>query len=173
MRSFHLLGERRQVTYTIILGVWSMVAVYAILHDQYIVRIAPEHFTIYHKPLWGILEPKLLAAAYAFRASFGPGLVLGMACAFVARAGDRPKVGYGFIFLGTSLVILATEILSVSAGLICYYLEEPLFPSAWYPDPSLPMLVTNTIQITCYLASALCSLLFLCQIGKRRLLPPR
>lgn len=154
---FQLLAESRKVTYTIVLGIWGLVALYAILHDQYIVRIAPEHFTVFHEPLWGISNPRWLAVAYAFKASFAPGLILGMACAFAARHGSWPQSGYRIIFTGSIIVIGCTELVSAISGLMAYWWEEPLYPVAWYPDLSLPMVVTNTIQLTCYLSSALFS----------------
>lgn len=90
-----LLQEKRSVAYAIIFGIWAEVFLYCLLHDQYLVRIAPEHFTIYHEPLWGIGNPSLLAAAWAFRASIGPGLILGLAALFLARAGSLPKIAPG------------------------------------------------------------------------------
>lgn len=88
MQSFRLLDERRSITYSIVFGIWGLTAIYAAIHDQYIVRIAPEHFTMYHKALWNIQTPELLALAYAFKASLAPGLILGVTCAFVARHGQ-------------------------------------------------------------------------------------
>lgn len=49
-----LIRERRSVSYAIILGMWGLTFLYCLLHDPYLVRIAPEHFAVYHKPLWGI-----------------------------------------------------------------------------------------------------------------------
>ena len=34
MGVLHLLDEDRRVTYTILLGVWAMVAIYTMAHDQ-------------------------------------------------------------------------------------------------------------------------------------------
>jgi hypothetical protein len=168
MNLVHPLDETRSVTYTIVLGVWAVVAVYAVLHDQYIVRIAPEHFTAYHRPLWGIEEPNRLAAAHAFLASFSPGLLLGIACAFAARVGSLPKLSIRFVLLGVVGVVAVTELLSATTGYCVYRTQQPLYPPRCYPDHSLPMLVTQTIQISCYVASALFSGLFLLQIVRTR-----
>lgn len=157
MNFARLLNDTRGVCYSIIVGVWGLVALYAVLHDQYIVRIAPEHFTEYHPQIWGIEDPYWLAAALAFCASFGPGLLLGVACLLAARAGAYPKVSIRSILLGVVTVIAATELLSASLGYWVYRSQQPLYPASWYPDQSLPLLITQTIQISCYLSSALFS----------------
>ena len=41
-----LAHETRFGFYGTVFGTWAIVAVYAILHDQYVVRISPEHFTV-------------------------------------------------------------------------------------------------------------------------------
>jgi hypothetical protein len=45
LRLAPLLDERRAVTYAIVFGIWAEVFLYCVLHDQYLIRIAPEHFT--------------------------------------------------------------------------------------------------------------------------------
>ena len=168
MLHVRLTDEPRSVTYSILAGVWAIVALYAIAHDQYIVRIAPEHFTIYHEPLWGIANPKWLAAAYALRASIGPGFVLGFACVIVGRNGSRPKVSKWALFAGTAAVVAATEIVSAGSGWWTDRTKRELFPHAWYPDATLPLRITTTMQITCYLASAFFSLVFLLIVNRQR-----
>ena len=155
------LMESRRTTYGIILGVWGIVAVYAILHDQYIVRISPEHFTVYHHPLLGIEDPYWLAAAYAFLASFSPGLLLGVACLFTARIGNAPKISVGFVLKGVVVVVILTEVVAASAGLYVYQSEKGIYPESWYPEKSVSILVTQTIQVTCYLSAAFFSGLFI------------
>ncbi len=157
MNIAELYDEKRSVTYSTILGVWAMVALYAVLHDQYIARIAPEHFTEYHPQIWGIEDPYRLAAALAFCASFGPGLLLGTACLLAARVGSFPKQPIKSVFQGVLAVIAATEFLSASLGCWVYYTKRPLLPTWCYPDHSLPLLITQTIQISCYLLGALLS----------------
>jgi len=169
MRSFRLLDEPRSISYSIILGVWGFTTIYAALHDQYIVQIAPEHFTIYHKPLWNIQSPELLALAYAFKASLGPGLVLGIACAFSARYGPLPKVSPLFILTGTIGVIVCAEILSVITGFWVHLNKDTFYPASWYPDQSQPMLITATIQFSCYLSGVLFSPIFLLIIILKRI----
>ncbi|MBK1856213.1 hypothetical protein JO972_14685 [Verrucomicrobiaceae bacterium 5K15] len=156
-----LLSEKRSLTYAVILQVWFIVAIYAVCHDQYIVRIAPEHFTIYHDPLLGIEDPTTLAAVYAFGASFSPGLLLGFCCAAAARGGEWPKVRVRRILLGVFVVVLATEVVAASSGYIVYKSGRGIYPASWYPTSTLPMLITQTIQVTCYLAAAMFSSVFL------------
>jgi hypothetical protein len=40
MPSFTLIAEKRSITYPLIGGIWFLVTLYAIAHDQYIVRPA-------------------------------------------------------------------------------------------------------------------------------------
>ena len=48
------------------------------------------------------------------------------------------------------------------------WLLVTLYGERWYPDDSLPLITTQTIQLTCYLSSALFScVLFLILIRKR------
>lgn len=163
-----MLRTSRRDTYGIIIGVWAMVALYAVLHDQYLVRIAPEHFTEYHDPLYGIENPYLLAAVWGFLASFSPGLLLGIACLFASRAGKLPPFPKKAIFKGVLVVIALTEIFSASLGYYVHQSGEMVYPAEWYPDQSLPMLVTQTIQVSCYLGSAFFSMLFVVSIRFRR-----
>lgn len=149
--------DSRASAYTVILGVAAMVIIYAVLHDQYIVRIAPEHFTVYHEPLWSITTPTLLAAAYGMLASAAPGLILGFSCFAFGRLGSWPKVQTKTILIGVAAVIVATELVAMSSGLLAWTLGHGILPSFVYPDNSLPLIVTQTIQIFCYAASALFS----------------
>lgn len=163
-----LLREKRSVVYTIIFGIWAEVFLYCLLHDQYLVRIAPEHFTLYHDPLWGIENHSLLAAAWAFRASIGPGLVLGLAALFLARAGSRPKLAPGTLLKIVPCLILLTEACGLLAGWWAWSRERPLYPEAIYPDLSRPILFSQSNQLTCYAAGILASLFFLGWIVRRR-----
>ena len=112
MRLADTVNDTRSNTYPIILSVWGLVALYAVLHDQYIVRIDPTHFTVYHPPIGNISNPAILAAIHAFLASLSPGLALGLAAMVAARLGPLPKVGTKFILKGTIILILATEAIS-------------------------------------------------------------
>ncbi|WP_193210839.1 hypothetical protein [Luteolibacter marinus] len=164
----NLLREKRSVTYAIVFGIWAEVFVYCLLHDQYLIRISPEHFTEYHPPLWGIENLSLLAAAWAFRASIGPGLVLGLVALFLARAGRLPKVPVGILLKLVPCLVVVTEGVGLVAGAWVWMNGRPLYPDAVYPDFSMPMLISQTIQLTCYATGALVSLVFLGWIVQRR-----
>jgi hypothetical protein len=132
-----------------------------VLHDQYIVRLCPEHFTVYHPAVPGVTSPALQAAVLAFFASIAPGMALGFSTAVICRAGNYPKLGLRYALIGTVIVILFTELVSVGTGLFTYMIG-PLYPEACYPDnSSVNLQVTQTIQITCYLFAALLSAIFL------------
>ena len=165
-------GERRATFYQVVLGIWLLVAIYAVLHDQYLVCIAPEHFTVYHPNPDNISSAPLLAAYTALKASVSPGLVLGLITWLVARSGEKPKLRLKSIFIATSVLIMITEIFSSASGGIVYLTKAPLYPTNWYPDLSLAMLITQTIQLTCYLVALLGSaLMLLWMILKRRRMP--
>jgi len=159
--SFSLLDEKRPVTYAIVFGIWAEVFLYCLLHDQYLIRISPEHFTVYHPPLWGIRNLSLLATAWAFRASIGPGLVLGLAALFLGRAGKQPKLGVGTMLKVVPVLILVTELAGLIAGGWVWKSGKMLYPEPVYPDFTLAILVSQTIQVTCYAAGALVSVGFL------------
>lgn len=168
--TFTLLREKRSITYPIVFGIWAEVFLYCLLHDQYLIRIAPAHFTEYHEPLWGISDLTLLAIAWAFRASIGPGLVLGLCTLFVARAGaSLPKVAPRSVLKSLPWFIFGTEAAGLAAGAWVWRSERPLYPEAFYPELSLPILVSQTIQLTCYLAGSLLSVCFLARILRKRL----
>ena len=150
-------GEGRRSMYSMVLGVWAIVAVYAVLHDQYIVRIAPAHFTRYHDPMWGIRRPNILAAAYAFRSSWYPGVLLGIACALAARADSMPRISPRFVLRSVAAIVCLTELVAAFSGVVAYRRGQGIYPDEFYPAPELLLQVTQTIQLTCYWMSALWS----------------
>ncbi|WP_341402329.1 hypothetical protein [Luteolibacter soli] len=166
-----LLQEKRSVTYAIVFGIWVEVFVYCVLHDQYLIRISPEHFTVYHPPLWGITDLTLLALAWAFRASIGPGLGLGLVALFLGRAGRRPKVAPTRMLKIVPWLLLATEAVGLAAGAWAWKTKQPLFPEDIYPDLTEPMLISQSIQLACYGTGLLVSLGFLAWIEKQRRKP--
>ncbi len=163
-----LLDEKRGVSYAIVFGIWAEVFLYCVLHDQYLIRIAPEHFTEWHPPLWGIEDLTLLALAWAFRASVGPGLILGLAALFLGRAGRRPKVAPGTMLKIVPWGILVTEGTGLLAGAWVWKTGLPLYPLEMYPDFSRPLLITQTIQLTCYAVGGLVGMIFLGWIVRQR-----
>jgi hypothetical protein len=137
----------------IISGVWLMVTVYAILHDQYIVRIAPEHFTVGHHGYGWIESAPLQAIVYANYASIYPGLLFGLVLAITTRFGHLPKMNVKQAYLLAFSVIVVAEFLSLLSGAFVYLRKTPLYPAVFYPFNSLSLVVTQTIQLTCYIVS--------------------
>ena len=118
-----LIKEGRWASYSFILRVWVRVAIYAVCHDQYIVRIEPRHFTEYHEPLWGLESPALLAAAHASLASIGPGCLLGVACLLAGWFGSYPRIPDRSVMKGVWLVIGGAELVSLVVERAFYHLE--------------------------------------------------
>jgi len=75
----------------IVLMCVAAAVVYGIAHDQVTARVCVEYFTIGHPPIFGTDDPTLLAFGWGTLATWWVGLGLGVALAFVARAGSRPK----------------------------------------------------------------------------------
>lgn len=158
--SNRLTDDSRRTTYGIIFGIWFVIAAYAVMHDQVIVRIAPEHFTDYHDPVPGVDDPRLLAAIHALAASVVKGLPFGILCVWIGRRGGLRRIPVKALFLGTLLILVLTEVGAIAAGFRVHQTGTALYPGTWYPDHTLPILVTQTVQITCYLSAFLYSLTF-------------
>jgi hypothetical protein len=139
---------------SILFGAWAIVVAYAVLHDQYIALMAPEHFAVYHPTLHSIRSPALLAAYWALVASFGPGYGLAVWLMIATRVGHWPRLPARAALKGTLLVVLITEVVSASAGLFAYLTRAPVYGSDQYPDLRPEHLATQTIQLTAYLAGA-------------------
>lgn len=166
MRS--LLPDRRTSIYAYAVRVWFPVAIYAVLHDQYVVRIEPRHFSDYHPLVWGVTSPVVQAAILAFFASIGPGWMLGLGCVVAGWIGDRPRISNRFVMRGVLTVIVCAEIASLLSGLWVFKTRRPLYPDFVYPEATLSIVITQTIQVTCYLASALFSIVLLAAIVWKR-----
>lgn len=166
--STRLFDDPRPVTYRIVFGVFAIIAAYAVIHDQVIVSIAPEHFTEYHDPVPGVTSPRGVALAWALVAAVVKGIPFGIACAWIGRRGHRRRVPVGVLLGGTFLIILLGEVLAVLAGLRVYRTGSPFYPGSWYPDHTLPILITQTVQITCYLSISLVSMGFLAGLAAWR-----
>jgi hypothetical protein len=150
-------GESRGSMYSLVFGIWAVVAVFAVVHDQYIVRIAPSHFTEFHEPMWGIKYPNVLAAAYGFRSSWYPGVLLGMACALAARADTMPRLGPLFVLKSVAGILFLTELVAAVSGAAAYRQGRGIYPGELYHSPQLLNQVAQTIQLTFYWMAALWS----------------
>lgn len=65
-------------------------------------------------------------------------------------------------------IIVATELLAAATGRYVYLSKNLFYPASFYPDKSLPLVTTQTIQLTAYFAGAAFScVLFLILFRKR------
>lgn len=154
--------------FSVVLGTWLLVWLYAALHDQYLIRIAPEHFTVWHYKMPFFTSFTMLGIAYAFGASITPGLLLGVCLYFAGRLLRREKLPPRTIVAGTLWVCLAVELCSLAAGASVWLTRKAIYPGWLYPDESLPILITQSIQITAYLTGAIYSLCLIIWTWRRR-----
>lgn len=91
-----------------------------------------------------------------------------MAALFLGRAGSRLKVAPGKMLKVVPLGIVATEAAGLLAGAWVWRTGRPIYPPALYPDFSKPLLITQTIQLTCYAAGGVAGLVFLGWIVRNR-----
>src|SRR4051795_3038048 len=109
----NLPGESWKSCLSTILGVWCVVWIYASLHDEYLIRIHPDHFLVWHYQVPFTSNHTLLALVYASGASVTPGLLLGICLYVSGRLFDLPKKSVRSILIGTIYVVVATEALSL------------------------------------------------------------
>ena len=163
-----LINEKRSVVYGLTFGIWGLVFFYCALHDQYLVRLAPEHFTVYHPELWGIENESLLALAWAFRASIGPGILLGLAATFVGRGGRLPKMPLKPMFAAVATGLVITECCGLAAGAYSWFTGRTVYPEIIYPELTRPLITSQSIQLTCYLVGGVVGVVFLIWIRRWR-----
>jgi hypothetical protein len=163
--------EEQSAFFRIVLGTAAMVVAYGIIHDQYLIRVSPSHFTDYHPDIFPTSNPTLLALGFAVMATFGPGLALGYLMYAAARLGRRKKASPKRVYLTILVLLLALELIAVSAGLLAPTLNTHRllpFPPSWYPDSTTGILITQTTQMVCYLAAGPLSLLALASVYFKR-----
>lgn len=154
-----LTGESLGTCLSTILGVWLMVFVYAAIHDQVIIRIHPEHFTVWHYEIPFTRDLSLLALLYALGGSISPGLFLGTVLYVTGRLFNLPKKSRSWIFVRVGLVIVLAEICAAIAGLAAWRMGRGVYPDFFYPDYSAGLAITQSAQLTAYLAGAFFSML--------------
>lgn len=143
----------------VVLAVWATVWVMAALHDQYLIRIAPEHFTVWHPHISETRSLTLLAIYWSFWATLSPGIFLGLLLYPAARVSDRPKRSIRQIVVSVAVGWGLVEICALTTGSIVWARGTGLYPDDFYPDNSLGLLITQTIQLTTYLAGFMLSLI--------------
>jgi hypothetical protein len=103
----------------ILLGIAAAVG-YGIVHDQITARICVEYFTIGHPDVFGTDDPTLLGLGWGILATWWVGLMLGVALAVAARAGNRPKREARHLVRPVGLLLLISAGFAVLAGLAGY-----------------------------------------------------
>lgn len=161
-------GESWASLFKVVIGVWLMVWLFAAVHNQYLIRIQPEHFTVWHYKMPLITNHTLLAIAYAGGASISPGLVLGTLLFVTGRLFNRPKISARRLVLSTVWVWIAVEICALTAGLVVHITGRGFYPSWLYPSDDEGLLITQSIQITAYLAGIFFSILLLVRTWQQR-----
>lgn len=141
----------------------------AAMHDQYLIRIHAEHFTVWHYRIPFTTNHTLLAILYALGASITPGLVLGTILFVAGRLFSPPKKSLRTIFAGVVLVALAVEICALMAGFLAWRQKKGIFPEILYPDDTAGLAITQSIQITAYLSGMVFSLILITWIWLSRL----
>ena len=136
--------------YGTVFGAWGIVALYAFLHDQYLVRISPEHFTVYHPNPLEIENAHLLAAYLAFVASISPGFVLGVSLYLVGRFGRAPRIPVKRLLQSVCILVGITEIMSLLSLGFAALTRSKLYPSWLYPVDDYSLVCSQTVQLTAY-----------------------
>src|SRR5438477_1054741 len=91
-------GETWASFLTIFFGTWIAVWLYAALHNQYLIRIAPEHFIVWHYKIPFTQDYTLLGVLYAGGASIWPGGILGLLLYVAFRLFNRPQLSANSLF---------------------------------------------------------------------------
>jgi hypothetical protein len=153
---------------SVLLGTWIAVWLYAALHNQYLIRIAPEHFTVWHYKISFTQNYTLLGVLYAGGASISPGGILGALLYVAGRLFDRPQLSKRQLVLSTLWVWIAVEMCALATGLVVWRTRRAIYPAEWYPDNSLGLLTTQSIQITAYSSGTIFSFILLLWTWHRR-----
>ncbi len=163
-----ITGESWKSFSAVVFGVWLSVWLYAALHNQYLIRIAPEHFTEWHYKMPFFTSHTMLGVAYAFGASVSPGMLLGLILFMAGRLFGRKKLSPTRIIFSTAWVWLGVEICAGMVGLLVWRTGRGIYPDWAYPDASPGMLITQSIQITAYITGALFSVILIAVTWEKR-----
>lgn len=147
------------------LSFMGYISLWAILHDQIIIRIDSRHFTDYHRPILNISNHTLLAIQYGFIATFGLGLVFGMMTYCVSRFGRLRKLPFKDVFLRFMVLSLIVEFICLILGYLehLYYgshREHLFYPDFVFPDSTHGIAITQTMNISAYLLAGVSAFIF-------------
>ncbi len=163
--------ERRNLAAFVIVFGLTIVG-WAFVHDLYLIGVEPRHFTEFHRPLFPITDPALLALQYATVATFGPGMVFGAVAFAVCRLGSHPPIGLrrAWVCFLPFVALIETSTLAVGQFARARHAAgEPLpYPAVLYPDTTAGIVYSQTVNITAYLAAAGFGLAYLVATWLRR-----
>jgi hypothetical protein len=167
-------AERGQL---ITFQLWTAVTilVYGIVHDQWVMAVSADHFTLYHPKLIETRWPRLNTAALAAVATLGPGLVLGALLWMAARWGEkRPRLLYPVVWRRLLVLLACLEVAAMSVGFVSAWrferlvAEGLLLPEWVYPEMEKGLVVAQTIQLFTYAAAAVGSWVLIAWVWRMR-----
>lgn len=108
--------------------------VYGIGHDMVTTRICIEYFTVFHPRVIASEDPTMLALVWGVIATWWMGFGLGIVLAWVARAGDRPKLELRDLVRPIGVLLVVMALLSLTAGALAFFAAERdwlIMPPRW------------------------------------------
>ena len=143
------------------LGTAVTILVYGIVHDQWVMTVSSDHFTLYNPKLIETRWPRLNTAALAAVATLGPGLALGAMLWMAAGWGEkRPRLLYPVVWRRLLVLLACLEVAAMSVGFVSAWRFEQLgaegllLPEWVYPESEKGLVVAQTIQLFTYGAAA-------------------
>jgi hypothetical protein len=108
----------------IVLMCLAAAAGYGIAHDQVTARVCVEYFTVGHPPVFDTEDPTLLGLGWGIFATWWVGILLGVALAFAARAGSRPKRTVASLVRPVAYLVAVTAVGAFAAGVAGWLLAS-------------------------------------------------
>jgi hypothetical protein len=153
---------------------------YGIVHDQITAHLCVEYFTIAHAPIFPADSPLLLGLGWGIIATWWVGLSLGIALAVAARAGAAPKLGLADLRRPIVLLMAASALAALGAGLLGALLADSgviSLPAPWAaliaPHRQTAFAAAAWAHAASYASAGLGGLLIIGRTIRARLLAPR
>lgn len=93
---------------------------YAMIQDQFSVRMSPEYFTVAHPRIEGLTDPTLLGVAWGFLGGWWGGMIMGMAVGISATVGKQPPLTVREIRPGLIALFLMIAVATIMTGGAAY-----------------------------------------------------
>jgi hypothetical protein len=136
----------------IALGTFALVTGYGLANDQWIAAIAPEHYAIFYPHYFPFAQAWAQALCFALVGTGVPGLAWGILLYWAGHYGPGPMVGRRATLLGVAAVVLLTSIAAWGLGWRVAVSSKHLYPAYFYPTDNYEIGVTQTVQLTNYIA---------------------